>query len=92
MSVTNYLERPTVWQCAQWDGTNNADMSTVLTAVGWSWTTDASGAGYAVTPTGGQVEIVTGTWIATGGGSIQFLDATAFPGKFTPGSAWAVAP
>lgn len=92
MTVSNYLETPTAWKCAQWDGSNPADMSTVLTAVGWSWTTAPDGSGYAVTPTGNQVLIEVGAWVATGNGSIRLLAADEFPGKFTPGTTWAVAP
>ena len=92
MAVSIYLEKPTQWQCVQWNGGNSADVSTVLSSVGWSWTTDSSNNGTAHTPFGGSVAVAMNTWVIAGNGSPQFLDNTTFGQQFTQGSTWQVVP
>ena len=92
MAVGTYLERPEQWQCAQWDGTNSVDITTVLASVSWSWSVDGSGNGNARTPFGGSIPVAVGTWVIAGNGSPQFLSDVQFAAQFVSGSSWAVSP
>lgn len=91
MAIGTYLQKPTQFQCVQWDGTNSTDVNTALSAVGWSFTV-ASGTGTAHTPFGGSFTVDVDTWIVVGGGSAQFLSASDFTSGYVAGSSWAVAP
>lgn len=92
MSVANYLQRPTQYKCAKWDGTNQADITEILTAVNWSFTVDGQGNGTAHTPFGGTVPVADGTWVISGNGSPQFLADEDFTAQFVAGSTWSVVP
>lgn len=91
MAVSTYLQRPIQWSCAQWNGSNSADITAVLTAVGWSWSV-VNGVGTAQTPFGSSIPVQTGTWVMSGNGAAQFLDAAQFAARFVAGSSWSVAP
>lgn len=88
MAVQNYLLKPAQYSAVLWDGANVTDVNTVCQLVGWSFTAD--GGGTAHTPFGGSFTVSTGTYVVSGGGSVQFLVPADFTAQFVPGSSWVV--
>lgn len=89
MAVQNYLMKPAQYSAVQWDGIDVTDVNTVCQLVGWSFTADNGGTAH--TPFGGSFPVPVGTYVVSGGGSVQFLTSEDFTAQFVLGSSWVVA-
>jgi hypothetical protein len=98
MPSANYIQRPEVSKCIQWDGTNAADVEAqVNNGRGYTFAVDSNGNATLSDPYYHVYPVPTGDWLVTDvaydgtvGDTHHPMDNTSFQQTFIAGSIWAV--
>lgn len=90
MAIANYLQRPTVWRGAQWDGTNVDDMATLAAVAGWTFTADNGGTVHGPFY---SIPIPVGNYLVVSpGNGLLSVPTDQFTADYQAGSTWSALP